>query len=278
MVAELTPHYGADCPVAIVFRASWPDERVLRGTLADHRGAVAAASPMERTALILVGPVLAQPDFREQRPLRRRLRPPLPDAGLAGRRRIDAQPSGRSSLRNGVRATTGPPGRRRRSRAPSPRARERLGGGRQAASATRAARRVPASCVRARAPRWRRWRSASPAPAPRRRRPRAPARASQPRSTLPRRECRSSRPCPSLVILAKPPATVTLGTGWRRRYFSMPPAKSPMSISATSASPCSRCTAASDVLARRARRHGRGPWRGRRRCPRWMVWIQAAQE
>ena len=34
-----TPHYGADCPVAIVYRACWPDERVVRGTLADHRGA-----------------------------------------------------------------------------------------------------------------------------------------------------------------------------------------------------------------------------------------------
>ena len=32
--AELTPFYGADCPVAIVYRASWPDERILRGTLA----------------------------------------------------------------------------------------------------------------------------------------------------------------------------------------------------------------------------------------------------
>ena len=33
--AELTPFYGADCPVAIVFRASWPDEGSVRGTLAD---------------------------------------------------------------------------------------------------------------------------------------------------------------------------------------------------------------------------------------------------
>ena len=34
IVAELTPLYGADCPVAIVLRASWPDERIVRGTLA----------------------------------------------------------------------------------------------------------------------------------------------------------------------------------------------------------------------------------------------------
>jgi precorrin-4/cobalt-precorrin-4 C11-methyltransferase len=64
VVAELTPFYGADCPVAIVFRASWPDERILRGTLADIE-ARAAESPMERTALILVGPALGATDFRE---------------------------------------------------------------------------------------------------------------------------------------------------------------------------------------------------------------------
>lgn len=64
VVSELTPHYGADCPVAIVYRATWPDERVVRGTLADIE-ARAAETPMERTALILVGPALAATDFRE---------------------------------------------------------------------------------------------------------------------------------------------------------------------------------------------------------------------
>ena len=64
VVAELTPHYGADCPVAIVFRASWPDERILRGTLADIAAKLAEA-PMERTALILVGAALGAEDFRE---------------------------------------------------------------------------------------------------------------------------------------------------------------------------------------------------------------------
>lgn len=63
VVEELTPHYGPDCPVAIVFRASWPDERILRGTLGGIE-AEAAASPMERTALILVGPALAAEGFR----------------------------------------------------------------------------------------------------------------------------------------------------------------------------------------------------------------------
>jgi precorrin-4/cobalt-precorrin-4 C11-methyltransferase len=64
IAAELVPHYGSDCPVAVVVRASWPDERILRGTLADIAGKV-AAEPIERTALILVGRALAAEDFRE---------------------------------------------------------------------------------------------------------------------------------------------------------------------------------------------------------------------
>src|SRR5690606_32300132 len=51
--AELVPHYGADCPVAVVFRASWPDQRIIRATLATLDPAIGAG---ERTALILVGP------------------------------------------------------------------------------------------------------------------------------------------------------------------------------------------------------------------------------
>jgi len=64
VAAELIPHYGADCPVAIVYRASWPDQRVIRGTLSTIAEQV-GATPIERTALILVGPVLAARDFRE---------------------------------------------------------------------------------------------------------------------------------------------------------------------------------------------------------------------
>lgn len=78
VVAELTPAYGADCPVAVVFRASWPDERVLTGTLGDIAASV-AESGLERTALILVGPVLGAGDFRESalysRDYDRRFRP-----------------------------------------------------------------------------------------------------------------------------------------------------------------------------------------------------------
>jgi precorrin-4/cobalt-precorrin-4 C11-methyltransferase len=61
---ELTPFYGADCPAAVVVRASWPDERILRGTLGDIADKV-AADPIERTALVLVGRALAADDFRE---------------------------------------------------------------------------------------------------------------------------------------------------------------------------------------------------------------------
>ncbi|MGN6584995.1 MAG: cobalt-precorrin-4/precorrin-4 C(11)-methyltransferase, partial [Rhizobiaceae bacterium] len=64
VVAELTPLYGADCPVAIVARATWPDERILRGTLATIEEQV-VADPIDRTALIFVGRSLAEHDFRE---------------------------------------------------------------------------------------------------------------------------------------------------------------------------------------------------------------------
>jgi precorrin-4/cobalt-precorrin-4 C11-methyltransferase len=64
IVAELTPFYGANCPVAVVAEASSPAQRILWGTLADIAATVAAAR-IERTALILVGRALAARDFRE---------------------------------------------------------------------------------------------------------------------------------------------------------------------------------------------------------------------
>jgi precorrin-4/cobalt-precorrin-4 C11-methyltransferase len=84
LVAELTPHYGPDCPIAIVYRASWPDERVVRGTLATIEGLLEAA-PIERTALILVGRVLGSRTFGESAlydpDYQRRFRP---DRSLSG--------------------------------------------------------------------------------------------------------------------------------------------------------------------------------------------------
>lgn len=65
VVADLTPHYGGECPVAIVWRASWPEQRIVRATLATIEEA--AADGPERTALILVGRVLDQNDFSESR-------------------------------------------------------------------------------------------------------------------------------------------------------------------------------------------------------------------
>ncbi|MEQ8505124.1 MAG: precorrin-4 C(11)-methyltransferase [Rhodospirillales bacterium] len=62
VVRELTPHYGADCPVVVAYRATWPDEQFLEGTLADIREKVKAAG-FTRTALILVGPVLGDAAF-----------------------------------------------------------------------------------------------------------------------------------------------------------------------------------------------------------------------
>ena len=64
VVADLLPSYGPDCPVAIVYRASWPDQRLLRGTL-QTIGPLAREMALERSATILVGPALGEPDFRE---------------------------------------------------------------------------------------------------------------------------------------------------------------------------------------------------------------------
>lgn len=64
LAAELVPHYGPDCPVAVVAWASWPQEVVLRGTLATITGEVERAG-VRRTALIIVGPALAERGSRE---------------------------------------------------------------------------------------------------------------------------------------------------------------------------------------------------------------------
>ncbi|MFG1420878.1 precorrin-4 C(11)-methyltransferase [Roseixanthobacter liquoris] len=64
VVGELIPFYGAGCPVAVVAKASWPDEKLVRGTLGDIAETL-AADPIERMALILVGPALGARDFRE---------------------------------------------------------------------------------------------------------------------------------------------------------------------------------------------------------------------
>ena len=56
---ELARHYGGDCPVAVVFHASWPDEMVIRGTLNDIAADVRARN-LEKTAMIVVGHALSR--------------------------------------------------------------------------------------------------------------------------------------------------------------------------------------------------------------------------
>jgi precorrin-4/cobalt-precorrin-4 C11-methyltransferase len=66
VVRDLTPHYGADCPVVIAYRVSWPDQQFLHGTLSDIRDKVKQAG-FTRTALVLVGRVLGETDFTDSR-------------------------------------------------------------------------------------------------------------------------------------------------------------------------------------------------------------------
>jgi precorrin-4/cobalt-precorrin-4 C11-methyltransferase len=62
VVASLVPQYGADCPVAVVARASRPDELIVRGTLADIAAKVTEAG-IRRTAVIVVGAALTASAF-----------------------------------------------------------------------------------------------------------------------------------------------------------------------------------------------------------------------
>lgn len=62
----LTPHYGADCPVAVVYRATWPDEQIILTTLSEMRARV-REQKITRTALIFVGRVLGEAQFRDSR-------------------------------------------------------------------------------------------------------------------------------------------------------------------------------------------------------------------
>ncbi|MBR8234398.1 precorrin-4 C(11)-methyltransferase [Burkholderia sp. AU42008] len=64
IVDEVLPHYGAACPVAVIYRASWPDEERVTGTLADIVGKV-QGTQIERTALILIGRVLDAEGFAD---------------------------------------------------------------------------------------------------------------------------------------------------------------------------------------------------------------------
>ncbi|MET0378030.1 MAG: precorrin-4 C(11)-methyltransferase [Spongiibacteraceae bacterium] len=66
IVQDLLPHYGADCPIAVIHRASWPDQEYVLGTLADIETKVATKN-FQRTVLILVGEVLTANDFPDSK-------------------------------------------------------------------------------------------------------------------------------------------------------------------------------------------------------------------
>jgi len=62
----LTPNYGADCPVVIIYRATWPDEEVIHTTLSEMRARV-REEKITRTALVMVGRVFGETGFRDSR-------------------------------------------------------------------------------------------------------------------------------------------------------------------------------------------------------------------
>ncbi len=63
VIARLTPHYGADCPVAVIWRATWPDQRIVKATLETLEDAT--EGERGRTALILVGRAIGAEEFDE---------------------------------------------------------------------------------------------------------------------------------------------------------------------------------------------------------------------
>ena len=211
-----------------LLRASWPDEQILRGTLADHRGKVAAATDRAHRADPR-RPRARRGRFPRQRALRSRLSPAL------SRRRAREETSSAHPARGR------PDGRRDRtpeistamSRPATHRLRRALRGAAQLRSprampSARASAKASAAVLAARFARTA-WRSHAP-----------PARKLGKQREIDRAALRmqiESALAPSLVILATPPAMVTRGTGWARRYLSMPPTKSPMSISAISGRP-----------------------------------------
>jgi precorrin-4/cobalt-precorrin-4 C11-methyltransferase len=66
VAAALIPAYGADCPVAIVHKASCPEQKIVTGTLADIK-ARAKAAGLRTQSIIFVGRTLAASDFAESR-------------------------------------------------------------------------------------------------------------------------------------------------------------------------------------------------------------------
>jgi precorrin-4/cobalt-precorrin-4 C11-methyltransferase len=78
VVTDLLPRYGPDCPAAVVARASWPDEDVLRCRLGELPDRVRGRG-IRRTAIVIIGPVLGQDRFDDSH-----LYSPGRDRGQAG--------------------------------------------------------------------------------------------------------------------------------------------------------------------------------------------------
>lgn len=66
VVRELSPEYGEDCPVVVIYRATWPDEKIIHGCLKDIREKV-RAEKVTRTALVLVGEVFGDTGFGDSK-------------------------------------------------------------------------------------------------------------------------------------------------------------------------------------------------------------------
>lgn len=64
IVADCLDEYGADCPVAVVYRASTPDEVVLRGSLEDIAEQVESAG-LRQAAVVIIGRALGAGGFRD---------------------------------------------------------------------------------------------------------------------------------------------------------------------------------------------------------------------
>lgn len=92
VVHDLTPSYGADCPVAVVHKASWPDQVIVTGTLSDIEGKVKAAK-LHSMSMVLVGPVLTATEFANSKlydpEFTHRFRKGEPSATKAGTLRVE---------------------------------------------------------------------------------------------------------------------------------------------------------------------------------------------
>ena len=65
IVDKLIPFYGAKCPIVVIFRASWPDQQIIKGELYTIENRM--PKEIERTAIIFVGSCLDNGQFNNSR-------------------------------------------------------------------------------------------------------------------------------------------------------------------------------------------------------------------